>query len=213
MRSQNMLNTSSSGLSKENRAAVRDMVRQRLGHQWCLFLDRDGVINRRIVGDYVRSPDEFEFLPGAIQALKALRDWAPRLVVVTNQQGIGKGLMSESDVARIHEHIQGSLTRGKGVDEFLVCPHLESTQCTCRKPQPRLVLDWLTNHPEFEPSLSVMAGDSISDMELAGNVAASVGGCASIRIGGSQRGGGADAEFECLWDFAVAVNEARKALI
>jgi histidinol-phosphate phosphatase family protein len=193
---------------------VRQLVAERADRTWCLFVDRDGVVNRRIVDDYVRSWADFEWMPKAQDALKTLRAWAPHVVVVTNQQGIGKGLMSIDDVAEIHEHVQADLApAGVTLDGFQVCPHLESLQCSCRKPRPGLVLDWLTKHPTVEPSLSVMVGDSPSDMELAHNVASAVGGCVSIGIGGHASDNGfADASFESLWAFAVTVGNAREEL-
>jgi histidinol-phosphate phosphatase family protein len=212
-----MSNTPSSRLSSRDSghyAAVRKLVVERVGREWCLFLDRDGVINRKIDGDYVRTWRDFEWLPRAELALKRLREYAPHLVVVTNQQGIGKGLMSTDDVAAIHHHLQAELVAdGVQMDAFQVCPHLESTGCACRKPRPGLVLDWLGQHPDTEPSLSIMVGDSQSDLELAHNVAAASGGCASIHIGGrTRRGPVADASFDSLWDFAVAVARAREEL-
>jgi histidinol-phosphate phosphatase family protein len=187
------------------------MVAERAGREWCLFLDRDGVMNRQVVGDYVRSWRHFEWLPGAPLALEKLREWAPHLVVVTNQQGIGKGLMSADDVAAIHQQLQAVLAaEGVMIDAFQVCPHLESAGCACRKPRPGLVLDWLGQHPDSEPLLSIVVGDSLGDLELAHNVAAAAGGCASIHIGGASLRGIADASFESLWDFAVAVGHARE---
>jgi histidinol-phosphate phosphatase family protein len=195
-------------------AAVRKLVAERAGREWCLFLDRDGVINRRIVGGYVCRWEDFEWLPKASLALKMLKACAPNLVVVTNQQGIGKGLMSTDDLAKIHEHIEADLSAvGACIDAFEVCPHLESAGCGCRKPQPGLVLDWLGRHPDSEPSLSIMVGDSQSDLELARNVAAASGGCASIQIGQTRgrtaRDAVADASFDSLWDFAIAVARAQ----
>jgi histidinol-phosphate phosphatase family protein len=187
------------------------MVAGRVGREWCLFLDRDGVINRQVVGDYVRSWRHFEWLPGAHLALTKLRKWAPHLVVVTNQQGVGKGLMSCDDVAAIHRHVQAELASGGvTIDAFLMCPHLESAQCACRKPRPGLVLDWLGQHPDSEPSLSMVVGDSLVDLELAQNVAGLAGGCASIQVGSASLGGIADASFDSLCDFAVAVEHARE---
>ena len=208
-----MSNTHSSRLSNRgeaNQSAVRKIVAERLGCQWCLFLDRDGVINRRVVGDYVRNWQQFEWLPGAFPALKLLRGWAPRLVVVTNQQCIGKGLVEAGEVAVIHDTIQRELAVvGVKVDEIQVCPHLESARCSCRKPKPGLALDWLEEHPDIDPSLSIMIGDSGSDLQLAGNLAAVVGGCASIQIGGADLREVPDASFDCLWEFAIAVEHAR----
>ncbi len=193
-----------------NHSALRQIVEERLGREWCLFLDRDGVLNRQIVGDYVRSWRDFEWLPGVRRALVQLREWAPHLVVVTKQQGVGKGLMGADDLAAIHRHLQADLTEeGVVLDAFQVCPHLEAADCPCRKPRPGLVLDWLANHPGCRPSLSVMVGDSRSDLELAHNVAAVSGGCASIQVGEHANAGGiADASFDSLWDFAVAVGQA-----
>ena len=200
----------SGGRSPAHQATVQQLVAERAGREWCLFLDRDGVINRQVVGDYVRSWRHFEWLPGAAFAVKKLREWAPHVVVVTNQQGIGKGLMSADDVASIHQHLLDGLAPDRSaVEAFQVCPHLESVNCACRKPRPGLVLDWLGEHPDSEPSLSIMVGDSLGDLELARNVAAVVGGCASIHIAEAGSRGIADASFESLWDFAAAVGYAR----
>ncbi len=190
-------------------AAVRKVVAARKGREWCLFLDRDGVINRQVVGDYVRSWHQFEWLPRAQLALFKLRAWAPHLVVVTNQQGIDKGLMSADDVAFIHQKIQAQLAAdGRTLDAFQVCPHRQSAGCGCRKPKAGLVLDWLGRHPTSEPSLSVVVGDSLSDLDMARNVSLAAGGCAGIQIGRANLGGVADATFDSLWDFAVAVSDA-----
>jgi histidinol-phosphate phosphatase family protein len=190
---------------------VEQIVAEREGREWCLFIDRDGVINRQIVGDYVRSWPDFEWLPGARLALTKLGEWAPHLVVVTNQQGIGKGLTSAEDVAAIHHHIASALeSHGAAVDAFQVCPHLEAAECECRKPSPGLVLDWLARHPESEPALSIVVGDSLTDLELARSVAAATGGCVSIHIDSAVSSGIADASFESLWDFTVAVGHARE---
>jgi histidinol-phosphate phosphatase family protein len=209
-----MSNTRSSRPSSRSSAqhiAVREMVAERAGREWCLFLDRDGVINRQRVGEYVRSWRQFEWLPDASRALRKLREWAPHLVVVTNQQGIGKGLMSADDVAAIHQHLQAELAAdGVVIDAFQVCPHLESARCACRKPRPGLVLDWLRNHPDSESLLSIVVGDSQGDLELAHNVAATAGGCASIQIGRGSSRGVVNASFDSLWDFAVAVGHARE---
>lgn len=168
------------------------------------------MINRQIVGDYVRNWTQFEWLPEAIQALRVLRDWAPHIVIVTNQQGVGKGLMSAEDVAAIHQHVQQDLAvTGVVIDDFQVCPHLQSLECTCRKPKPGLVLEWLERHPGCDGALSVMAGDSPGDLELARNVSAVTGGCASIRIGGDELNGTGDVAFGSLWDFARAVGHTR----
>ena len=206
-----MSNTHSSQLSNRPRNVLQSLVVDRAGREWCLFLDRDGVINRQIVGDYVRSWRQFEWLPNVTPALKRLRDWAPHLVIVTNQQGIGKDLMSAQDVEDIHRKLSAELAlEGVTIDAIQVCPHLEATNCPCRKPSPGLVLEWLRQNPDNQSSLSIVAGDSGSDLELACNVATATGGCASIQIGSGDLGGVADVSFDSLWDFALAVDHARK---
>jgi histidinol phosphatase-like enzyme len=85
-------------------------------------------------------------------------------------------------------------------------------RCSCRKPKPGLALDWLEQHPDNDPSLSIMVGDSGSDLQLARNLAAAVGGCASVQIGGANLSEVPDASFDSLWEFAVAVEHARREL-
>jgi len=184
---------------------VGQLVADRASREWCLFLDRDGVLNKQIVGDYVRDWRQFEWLPRVTEALRILRQWAPYLVIVTNQQGIGKGLMSVADVDDIHKRLGAELaSQGVTIDGFQVCPHLLSDDCACRKPRTGLILDWLATRPQIEPALSIMAGDSPSDLELARNLAAEAGGCGYIHIGNSSTEG-VDAAFDSLWDFATSV--------
>ncbi len=133
-----------------------------------VFLDRDGVINRHIPDDYVRTWDDFHFLPGALEGLAVLAERAEHVVVVTNQQGVGKGLMTEEALVEIHQRMVAEVqAHGGRIDDVMVCPHLVSMGCTCRKPRPGLVLDWLGRHPEITSRHCLMIGDSASDMELA----------------------------------------------
>jgi len=100
-----------------------------------VFLDRDGTINVKAPeGDYVKSWDEFEFLPGAVDAIRALHESGRRVVVVTNQRGIARGRMTEDDLADIHERMLEAI--GPGVVAAVYhCPH-DDGQCDCRKPRP-----------------------------------------------------------------------------
>lgn len=164
-----------------------------------------------MVGDYVRTCREFELLPRVPLALKKLREWAPHLVIVTNQQGIGKGLMGAEHVDTIHQHLGTMLTAyGVVIDGFQVCPHLGAEGCICRKPNPRLVLDWLAQNPEIDPGLGIIVGDSPSDLSLALRVAENTGGCAGLQIGAAVSAL-LDASFDSLWDLAVSVGRAQDA--
>ena len=130
-----------------------------------VFLDRDGVINRRLPGDYVRSWGQFLFLPGARAGLRLLREAGHVLVVITNQRGIGRGLMSEEDLAEIHRRMQIELVRANaGVDAILHCPHDQGEGCRCRKPGPGMIEQALERF-EIDPSRSWVVGDSLTDLE------------------------------------------------
>lgn len=130
-----------------------------------LFVDRDGVINRRISDGYVTSPSDFEFLPGVIDALKILQTKFQRIFIVTNQQGVGKGLMSVSDVESIHEFMLEEFEKEDiKIDKVYFCPALKSDNDPCRKPEIGMALQAKTDFPEIDLSLSVMIGDTSSDM-------------------------------------------------
>ena len=98
-----------------------------INDDWTLFLDRDGVINVRIIDGYVTKIEEFEFLPDVIEAFKIFKNKFKRIIVVTNQQGVGKGLMKNEDVEKVHEFmIQEVRTNGGNIDKVYFCPQLKS---------------------------------------------------------------------------------------
>ncbi|BDI21620.1 HAD-IIIA family hydrolase [Herbiconiux sp. L3-i23] len=188
---------------------IEAAVRDRDGKAWCLFIDRDGVINTRIMDGYVRSWEEFDFEPGALEAIASLSSWAPRVVIVTNQQGIGKGVMTMAQLAAIHDRMLESITAAGGrIDEVRFCPHLARVGCDCRKPNPGMALSYLAAHDELDQSLSVMVGDTDSDMEMARRLALATGGAISVRIDTTEDLS-ADATFASLSEFAGAVRSVR----
>lgn len=133
-----------------------------------LFLDRDGVINRRIPGDYVRTPETFEPIPGLAEAIRLLTQKFHPIIVITNQAGIGKGLMGEMDLANVHRRmmeIAGS--EGGRIDAVYHCPHRKEENCACRKPATGMAWQALQDFPEMEMEKAWMVGDSPSDMEFA----------------------------------------------
>lgn len=136
-----------------------------------LFLDRDGVINRRLPGAYVSQPDDFELLPGVAESICLFNQWFDRVLVVTNQQGIGKGLMSLEDLKQVHEHMLSLLEeKGARLDGIYFCPHLASAKSLCRKPAPGMGYEAKQNFPEIDFAQSIMVGDSPSDMEFGRNL-------------------------------------------
>lgn len=133
-----------------------------------VFLDRDGVINRKIAGDYVRRLSQLEFLPCAIDAIVHLGKRFRYVIVVTNQQGIGKGLMSAADVAEIHDYIiEQVATAGGRIDRIYCCPSPETANDPNRKPGVGMGLQAQRDFTDIDFSRSLMIGDSASDMLFA----------------------------------------------
>lgn len=131
---------------------------------WSLFLDRDGVLNRRIPGGYVRHVAELEVLDGVAEAVARLSAVATRVVVVTNQAGVGKGLMTQAMLDDVHRELVSRLTAAGGrIDAVFACPHRAEDACGCRKPAPGLAWQALRRFPEIDLMRSVMVGDSTSD--------------------------------------------------
>lgn len=142
--------------------SLRDL---KIDKSWTLFLDRDGVINKRIVGGYVRKWEEFEWMPGALEAIRTFSEIFGRIVIVSNQQGIGKGLMTDEELAAIHKKLISEVERSGGrIDAIYYCPALRETNSFLRKPSIGMALKARKQFPEINFRKSVMAGDSISDM-------------------------------------------------
>lgn len=132
-----------------------------------LFLDRDGVINRRTVGDYIRRPADFEFEAGALEALRLLAGFFGRIVVVTNQAGVGKGLMRGADLAAVHRKMLAQVQRAGGrIDRVYHCPHRPDAGCGCRKPATGMALQAQADFPDIRFEHAWIAGDSLSDMQF-----------------------------------------------
>ncbi len=137
----------------------------KIDKNWSLFLDRDGVINHRIVDGYVRSWEQFQFNPGVKDALKEFSGIFGRIIVVSNQQGIGKGLMYEKDVEKVHERMISEVEAAGGrIDAVFYCPTLESDKSFNRKPNIGMALQSRKRFPEIRFRQSIMVGDSLSDM-------------------------------------------------
>jgi len=138
---------------------------------WSLFLDRDGVINQRIVDDYIKVCDEFVFMPHAEETIAYFRQIFKYIFIVTNQQGIGKGLMTEHDLTLVHQKMQEELaTHNKTnlpiINHIFHCPSLKSANDINRKPQIGMALQAKTMFQDIDFQKSVMIGDSVSDMEF-----------------------------------------------
>jgi D-glycero-D-manno-heptose 1,7-bisphosphate phosphatase len=135
-----------------------------------VFLDRDGVINRkRPEGEWVTRSEELVLLPGAAEAIAALKRSGRKVIVITNQRAVALGLMTEADLEAIHERLRAELARdGGALDAIYYCPH-DRAECRCRKPRTGMVEAAFRDFSGARPENSVFIGDSLSDIECGRN--------------------------------------------
>jgi histidinol-phosphate phosphatase family protein len=134
---------------------------------WTLFLDRDGVINVHKRGGYIQNRAEFQFLPKKLEVFKKISEFFGTVLVVTNQQGIAKGLMTEDDLNDIHNHMLDEITTAGGhINKVYFCPDFAYLNPPCRKPNTGMALKAKEDFPEIDFSKSVMVGDSDTDIEF-----------------------------------------------
>jgi histidinol-phosphate phosphatase family protein len=134
---------------------------------WTLFLDRDGVINKKLDNAYVLEWEQFEFLPGVHEALKTFSQIFGRIIIVTNQQGIGKGLMTEENLRTIHSKMIADIEKHGGrIDAIYFAPYIKESNHVERKPNVGMALKAKKDFPAIDFKKSIIAGDSQSDMEF-----------------------------------------------
>jgi len=128
-----------------------------------VFLDRDGVINRDSK-DYIKRWEEFEFLPGSRAALARLTTAGLRVILITNQSAINRGMITREVLADIHDRMGRAIQAGGGrLDDIFVCPHRPDENCTCRKPAPGMILAAVRKYG-LNLSRCAMVGDSARDV-------------------------------------------------
>jgi D-glycero-D-manno-heptose 1,7-bisphosphate phosphatase len=157
-----------------------------------VFLDRDGTLN--VDRGFVHKRKDFVFIEGALEAVASLKEKGFKVVIVTNQSGVGRGLYTESDVHALHDYINDELRKlGAGIDRFYFCPHHSDApiekyrkDCACRKPRPGMILR-AVRELDIDPKGSYMVGDSGRDIE-AGKEA----GLFSILIDENKKNGDTD---------------------
>jgi D-glycero-D-manno-heptose 1,7-bisphosphate phosphatase len=141
-----------------------------------VFLDRDGVINRNRA-DHVKCWEEFEFLPGALEALQLLAQVRLPVIVVSNQGAIGRGLTTRAAVDDTNWRMVEAIRRAGGrVDDVLYCPHRPEDGCECRKPRPGLLLE-AAERWDLDLRGSILVGDAHSDVLAAENA-----GCRALLV-------------------------------
>ncbi len=131
-----------------------------------IVLDRDGVINVDS-GQYIKSPEEWKPIPGALEAIARLNQWGWRVVVATNQSGIGRGLFGMDTLNAINDRMVRSLAQAGGrLDGIFFCPHAADSTCDCRKPKPGMLLQ-IAERFNVELADVPCVGDGLRDLQAA----------------------------------------------
>jgi D-glycero-D-manno-heptose 1,7-bisphosphate phosphatase len=172
---------------------------------WTLFLDRDGVINHEKEQSYILHYEEFVFYEGVQEALRILAGIFGRIVVVTNQRGIGKGLMTKEDLTDIHENMLKEVEKAGGrIDRVYYCDSLSDAH-PGRKPNPGMAFQAKEDYPEIDLKRSVMVGNNISDMDFGRNAGMLTVFLRTTRPGFVLPHSSIDLAFNSLYEFAKAL--------
>ena len=166
-----------------------------------VFLDRDGTLIAE--KHYLSNPDDVELLPGAVEALKLMKSAGYKLILVTNQSAIGRGIFDESRLTEIHAKFEKLLAEQDiALDAIHYCPHLPSDACECRKPNSGMAEQAQISHSiDFENSFVV--GDNLGDVGLGKNI-----GAKSILV---RTGYGAKIESQAVSDAYIVVDDVLAA--
>ncbi len=137
-----------------------------------IFFDRDGTLNVDV--NYLHRKEDFEWMPGAIEAIRYANETGFLVIVVTNQSGVARGFFPESDVTKLHDFMNDELKKhGAHIDAFYYCPHLPdgkikkyAISCDCRKPRPGLIERAVKEH-DIDRASSLLIGDGDRDIKSA----------------------------------------------
>lgn len=139
--------------------------------EWTLFLDRDGVINRRNFEGYITQAQDFHFIPGVLSALKEFSALFGRVIVVTNQQGVGKKIMTQCNLNEIHGYMQREIKNNGGrIDAVYSATNLRNASPNHRKPASYMGLKAQEDFPDIDFKKSIMVGDTDSDIAFGQNL-------------------------------------------
>jgi D-glycero-D-manno-heptose 1,7-bisphosphate phosphatase len=136
---------------------------------WTIFLDRDGIINLCLIGDYIKSWSEFHFLEGSLEGLRLLAEHplVAHICIITNQQGVAKGLMSAQNLEEIHTQMCAQIRENGGrIDKIYAATNHNSEQPNRRKPAPLMGLEAKSDFPSICFERSIMLGDTESDIQF-----------------------------------------------
>ncbi|MCO6429947.1 MAG: D-glycero-beta-D-manno-heptose 1,7-bisphosphate 7-phosphatase, partial [Deltaproteobacteria bacterium] len=160
-----------------------------------VFLDRDGTINEHV--DYLHQPERYRILPGALEAIREMREAGFRIVVITNQPGIGTGYFSKDDFFKVNKKLlEEASARGVAFDRIFFCPHSKGDNCNCRKPKPAMI-ERAIRELNIDRRGSFVIGDMTSDIEAARRA-----GIKSILVKTGR--GGTDQLYDVVPDYIVS---------
>ena len=142
----------------------------KIDNTWTLFLDRDGVINLEQRNAYINHWDEFKFYDGVLEAMEIFAKVFNKIVIVTNQKGVSKGLTKESDLIDIHKNMKAAIEKAGGrIDAIYYCTDMDDDSPN-RKPQAGMGLQATKNFPEIDLQKAIMVGNTLSDMHFGRNL-------------------------------------------
>ncbi len=131
-----------------------------------IILDRDGVINYDS-DQFIKSPQEWRPIEGSMEAIAQLNQWGWRVVVATNQSGVGRGLFDMDTLAAIHDKMHRTVAQAGGrIDAIFFCPHAADSKCACRKPRPGMLLE-IAERFNVDLEDVPVVGDSLRDLQAA----------------------------------------------
>ncbi len=157
------------GIPEDYKKAQTELVKPLLdlsavNKNWTLFIDRDGVINHEKADGYILNRDEFQFEDGVKEAFRLLSAQFGKIIIVSNQRGVGKGLMTETDLSSIHQYMQEQIEAAGGrIDKIYYCASTDDKDPE-RKPNPGMALRAKTDIPSIDLSRSIIVGNKLSDM-------------------------------------------------
>ena len=174
----------------------------KIDSSWTLFLDRDGVINHEKHKDYIHTWDEFKFYEGVKEAIKIFSLIFHRIIIITNQRGVGKGVTKLDDLHTIHANMQQEIVLGGGrIDAIFYCSEVDD-QNPFRKPNPGMGLQAAKQFPDINLKKSIMVGNTISDMRFGRNLGTYTVFLPTTRPEVNRQDESIDAVYESLVDFA-----------
>lgn len=181
---------------------------KKIDSSWSLFLDRDGVINYEKHLDYIHTWDEFKFYEGAKEAIVVFAKYFYKIIVVTNQKGVGKGLTKLNDLELIHKNMISTVKESGGrIDAVYFCPDLDEASNN-RKPNPGMGLQAVKDHPGINLSKTIMIGNTLSDMQFGRNLGMQTIFLPTTHPEVSYADSRIDAVFPSLQSFASAITRS-----